>query len=224
MKKIIVGLFSLVLLVACSASDTKKKGACQDSELYGYVNLCLPQVEGMKECRHHPRVQAFTQRYRENGPLLGYYLDDETYKRVDSLGTFTFDNYFMIYGDYNRENYEATVADLPLMQQQLENSLVGIDWQELGRRVEDAYKTLMVGQPAIIEKYNPHPDVKTMIILMKYRQEDGSESTVVSAANCILLKKRLINMAYYMAYENGKTIEDIKQRNDAVITKLMKIN
>ncbi len=223
MKKII-GLLSIVLLVGCSTSGTKKNDACKDSELYGYVNLCLPQIEGMRECRLNARVQAFTQKYRESGPLLGYYLNNDTYKRIDSLGTFTFDDYFMIYGDYNRENYEATETDLPLMQKQLEQSLVGTNWQELGKRAEDVYNTLMVGQPAIIEKYSPHPHVMTMIILMKYQQDGGGESTVVSAASCILLKKRLINMAYYMAYEGGKTIDVLKQKNDNVVDKLIKIN
>ena len=125
MKKII-GALSLVLLIGCSLSGNRKNDACNHSEWYGYVNICLPTIDGMKECRLHPRVQAFTQKYRESGPLLGYYLNDKTYQRIDSLGTFSFDNYFMLYDNYNRENYEATATDLPLMQQQLEQSLVGI--------------------------------------------------------------------------------------------------
>ena len=110
------------------------------------------------------------------------------------------------------------------MQQQLEQSLVGTNWQELGRQVEDVYNTLMIGQPAIIEKYSPCPNVLTMIVLMKYRQENGQESTVISAANCILVKKRLLNMAYYMAYDGGKTIDLLKERNDAAVQKLMQLN
>ena len=55
----------------------------------------------------------------------------------------------------------------------------------------------MTGQPAIIEKYSPCPNVLTMIVLMKYQQKNSRESTVISAANCILVKKRLLNMAYY---------------------------
>ncbi|MGP1421106.1 MAG: hypothetical protein ACTTKI_05915 [Tannerella sp.] len=223
MKKII-GVLSLALLIGCSSSGNRKNDTCNNSEWYGYVNICLPTIDGMKECRLHPRVQAFTQKYRESGPLLGYYLNDKIHQRIDSLGTFSFDNYFMLYGDYNRENYEATATDLPLMQQQLEQSLVGTNWQELGRQVEDVYNTLMIGQPAIIEKYSPCPDVLTMIVLMKYRQENGQESTVISAANCILVKKRLLNMAYYMAYDGGKTIDLLKERNDAAVQKLMQLN
>ena len=110
------------------------------------------------------------------------------------------------------------------MQEQLERSLVGTNWQELGRRTEEVYNTLMVGQPAILQKYSPQPNVLTMIILMKYRQENGAESTVVSAANCILVKKRLLNMAYYMAYQNASTIDALKQRNDAAVKAFMAAN
>ena len=82
----------------------------------------------------------------------------------------------------------------------------------------------MVGQPAILQKYSPQEGVLTMIILMKYRQENGSESTVVSAANCLLIKKRLLSMAYYMAYQNASTIDALKQRNDAAVKAFMAAN
>ena len=224
MKKLLTLCCIAASLLLGSCTRTADKGSADTSELYGYVNIRLPHIEGMNECHTHPAVMAFTERYRQSGPILGYYLDDATYPRVDSLGRITFDNYFMIYGDYNRENYEAGATDLPLMQEQLERSLVGTNWQELGRRTEEVYNTLMVGQPAILQKYSPQPDVLTMIILMKYRQENGAESTVVSAANCLLIKKRLLSMAYYMAYQNASTIDALKQRNDAAVKAFMAAN
>ena len=224
MKKLLTLCCIAASLLVAGCNRSADKGGNDTSELYGYVNIRLPHIEGMNECHRHPRVMAFTERYRQSGPILGYYLDDATYPRIDSLGRITFDNYFMIYGDYNRENYDAAPDDLPLMQEQLERSLVGTDWQELGRRTEDVYNTLMVGRPAIIEKYSPQPGVLTMIILMKYQQEGGAESTVASAANCILLKKRLLSMAYYMAYQNAGTIQALKQRNDAAVKALMAAN
>lgn len=224
MKKLLTLCCIAASLLLGSCTRTADKGSADTSELYGYVNIRLPHIEGMNECHTHPAVMAFTERYRQSGPILGYYLDDATYSRVDSLGRITFDNYFMIYGDYNRENYEAGATDLPLMQEQLERSLVGTNWQELGRRTEEVYNTLMVGQPAILQKYSPQEGVLTMIILMKYRQENGVESTVVSAANCILVKKRLLNMAYYMAYQNASTIDALKQRNDAAVKAFMAAN
>ena len=224
MKKLLTLCCIAASLLLGSCTRTADKGSADTSELYGYVNIRLPHIEGMNECHTHPAVMAFTERYRQSGPILGYYLDDATYSRVDSLGRITFDNYFMIYGDYNRENYDAEDTDLPLMQEQLERSLVGTDWQALGRSTEDINNTLMVGRPAIIEKYSPQPGVLTMIILMKYQQEGGAESTVASAANCILLKKRLLSMAYYMAYQNANTILTLKQRNDAAVKALMAAN
>lgn len=223
MKNLITLCFIATLLLS-SCHRTAEKNPDGSSELYGYVNIRLPHIEGMNECHRYPTVEAFTERYRQSGPILGYYLDDATFPRIDSLGRITFDNYFMIYGDYNRENYDAAPNDLPLMQEQLERSLVGTDWQTLGRNTDDVNNTLMVGRPAIIEKYSPQPGVLTMIILMKYQQEGGAESTVASAANCILLKKRLLSMAYYMAYQNANTILTLKQRNDAAVKALMAAN
>ena len=114
MKKLLTLCCIAASLLVVGCNRTADKGGADGSELYGYVNIRLPHIEGMHECHTHPRVMAFTERYRQSGPILGYYLDDATYPRVDSLGQITFDNYFMIYGDYNRENYDATPADLPL--------------------------------------------------------------------------------------------------------------
>jgi hypothetical protein len=85
------------------------------------------------------------------------------------------------------------------------------------------YGTLTPGKPLLLEKYSPHPNVRTMILLIKYTNEAG-ETNVVSAVDCILIKNRLVTLAYYMTYSGGKTIDIIKEKNDATVRRLMEIN
>ena len=220
MKKWIV-FFAFIMLAGCLNKDNN---SCSDVALYGYVNLCLPRISGMTECRAHPNVQQIIQRYLESGPVLGYYLNNETYKQIDRLNEITYEDYFMIYGDYLRENYHAIEVDLEIMERNLEQTLFeGENFDQVSTRVEEAYGTITAGKPALLEKYSPQPNVRTMIVLMKYMNETG-ETVVISAIDFILVKNRLINLAYYMAYSGGKSIDDLKARNNEVVKKLMELN
>ena len=220
MKKIVIFL-AFIILAGCSNNANKSNS---NSALYGYVNISLPKINGMTECRIHPNVQQITRQYLENGPVLAYYLNNETYKQVDKLGEISFDNYLMIYGDYQRENYRAATGDLQIVEQNLQQALFeGENFEQISSRIDEAYGTITAGKPALIEKYLPHPNVRTMIMLMKYKNNTG-EASVISAINFVLIKNRIVNLAYYMAYDGGKSIDALKEKNNEAIKKLLEVN
>jgi len=220
MKRIVVFLI-VIMAAGCSGKVNK---SCSNSSLYGYVNICLPDVKGMTECRTHPNVQQIIAQYLTTGPVLAYYLNNDTYKQIDKLKEITFDNYFMIYGDYQRENYRAVPADLETIEKNLEQTLFeGENFKQISTKVEEAYGTITAGKPALIEKYIPQPNVRTMIILMKYKNE-SKETSIVSAINFILVKNRVLNLAYYVTYGGGKSIDLLKEKNNDVVAKLVSIN
>jgi hypothetical protein len=180
----------------------------------------------MTECRNHAVVQQITQQYTATGPVLGYYLNNDVYKQIDKIipGETSYNDYFMIYGDYQRENYHATENDLVAMERNLAQSLFeGSNFEQISSRLEEIYGTITAGKPALIEKYSLRPNVLTMIVLIKY-QSETIETSVVSAVNCILLKNRLITLAYYMTYSEGKSIDTLKGKNNEAVNKLMEIN
>ena len=222
MRKLVV-FFAVIMLVSCANRDNK---SCDNAVLYGYVNICLPRIKGMTECRTHPIVQQITRQYQASGPVLGYYLNNEMYKQIYLYkpGETAIDEYFMIYGDYLRENFRATESDLEIMEKNLAQTLFeGDNFKQISSKVEEVYGTLTPGKPVLLEKYSPHPNVRTMIVLIKYQNETG-ERNVVSAVDCILVKNRLISLAYYVAYSGGKSIDTVKEKNNAVVKKLMEIN
>ena len=220
MKRLVVFL-TLILLTGCSNQDNKSNN---HSALYGYVNIALPKIKGMTECRNNPNVQRMIQNYLETGPVLGYYLKDDTYKQIDKLGEISYDNYFMIYGDYQRENYRAVESDLEIVERNLQQTLFeGDNFDQISTRIDETYGTITAGKPALIEKYLPQPNVRTMLMLMKYKNETG-ETSVVSAINFILVKNRIVNLAYYMTYSGGKSIDLLKEKNNEAIKKLLEIN
>jgi len=220
MKKLVVFL-SFIIMTGCSNNDNK---ASNNSALYGYVNIGLPQIKGMIECRNHPNVQQITRNYLETGPVLGYYLNNDTYKQIDKLNEITYDNYFMIYGDYQRENYRAVESDLEIAERNLQQTLFeGENFEQISTRIDETYGTITAGKPALLEKYSLQPNVRTMIMLMKYKTETG-ETSVVCAIDFILLKNRIVNLAYYMTYNGGKSIDLLKEKNNEAVKKLLDLN
>jgi hypothetical protein len=222
MKQIVV-LGALTVMAVCSCQN-KKDAVCTDTALYGYVSICLPEISGMKECRTQAGVQEVIRPYLTSGPVLGYYLNNETYKQVDKLKEITYEDYVMMYGSYQHENYPAQVGDLDLAEKDLEETLFDVKhFDRISSTVEEYYGTITAGQPALIEKYSRHENVRTMIVLMKYKN-GTDETSVVSAVDFVLLKKRLFNVAYYVAYDGGKSIDQAKEKNDAFIEKLLQLN
>ncbi|MDR2120373.1 MAG: hypothetical protein LBP64_05810 [Tannerella sp.] len=218
--KTVIRLVALLALTCCTGSG-HRGGGCENSVFYGYVNICLPEIKGMKECLAHENVKKIVQPYLAVGPVLGYYLNDDTYGKIDSLGTITYDTYFMLYGEYRHENYQASVDDLEQKTAGLEKSLFD---REGFAQIEKNMGAVKAEKPVLLEKYSPHPNVRTMIVIMKYKSDDGTETSVVSAANVILIKQRLLNLAYYVAYSGGKSIDDLKMKNEAVVDIFMKLN
>jgi hypothetical protein len=219
MKKIIK-LLALLVLTGCSGSGNKG-AVCKNSVFYGYVNICLPEIKGMTECLAHENVKSIIQPYLASGPVLGYYLNNETWKKVDSLNLITYDTYFMLYGEYQHENYPAAMNDLELKTAGLEKSLFDKEGFE---QIEKNMGAVKAEKPVLLEKYSPHPNVRTMIVLMKYKDDGGTETNVVSAANVILVKQRLLNLAYYVAYSGGKSIDNLKQKNETAVNAFLNAN
>ena len=178
----------------------------------------------MVECGAHPNIQQITRKYSETGPVLGYYLNNDTYKQIDKLSEIVYDDYFMIYGDYQRENYRAVESDLEIVETNLQQTLFeGENFEQISTRIDNAYGTITAGNPTLLEKYSLQPNVRTMLILLKYKNETG-ETNIVSAIDFIVVKNRIVNIAYYMTYNGGKSIDKLKEKNNEVVKKFLDIN
>ena len=60
--------------------------------------------------------------------VLGFYLNNETFGKKDSLGLFSFDNYFKVYGTKQIKEYKANSELLKQMQDILEGNFISKNW------------------------------------------------------------------------------------------------
>ena len=67
--------------------------------MFGDKEICLPKIDGYQECYTNPIVKRIADATEvPANTVLGFYLNNETYDKRDSLGLISFDDYFKIYG------------------------------------------------------------------------------------------------------------------------------
>ncbi|HOS49496.1 MAG TPA: hypothetical protein PLG57_12695, partial [Bacteroidia bacterium] len=116
MKRILVVVFALFLTSFTQAQTGKSNIHCERKTNFGEAELCLPSINGMKECYENEVVKAFAdQTEYETNKVLGYYLMDSTYKAIVAGSEFEMGDYFKIYGTTKLADYKAGPKELDMI-------------------------------------------------------------------------------------------------------------
>ena len=76
-----------------------KQLLCQDYLNYGGTDICIPEIDGMVECLNNPSIKSRTSQIEMYGTInLGYYLNEKTFKNIESLKDMGFDDYIKVWG------------------------------------------------------------------------------------------------------------------------------
>jgi len=231
--KIIFGIFTLITILSCTNSGQQQSEStqlvsesivCYNSVSFGDIYICLPEIDGMKECYLVPIVKKLADQFEyEGNSVLAFYLNDKTYKQVDKLDEITYDDYFKIYATNQLKGIKAGKKELNEMSNAIGGNWIKEKWSGLKSKIEKDHNYLSVGRPILIEDYSPHEDVKTFIMLTKYQMEDY-EYVMVMSMNMLLVKNRLIWLAYYKDYDGEESINKTKAKNDYIVLKFMDDN
>lgn len=222
---------SLILFVAltmgCSNSGNKsaaEKAKCKHSVPFGDIEICLPEIDGMTECYERPNVKELADKFEyEGNEVKAFYINTETYKKVDSLDKIVYDDYFKIYITKSMSGVKAAKAQLDEMSKMLEENFIKENWGELKIKMEKSLQSISVGQPVVIENYSPHENIRTFIMLVKYQME-GYEQVIVGTMDIMLIKNRLVWLAYYKNYDGEESVKKAKAKNDYIALRVMEEN
>ncbi len=230
--KIVVWAMIPFMFAGCTELKAKKKSlnadqeqiSCENKAAFGDMQFCLPDIDGMTECYDLPLVKSLADQFEADGnSVLAFYLNDSTYKHVDSLDKIVYDDYFKIYVTNSLQNIRQDIADLDEMVQMIKGNYLQENWNELKQKTESKMDFLSVDVPVIVESYTPHEQVRTIIMLIKYVVGE-SEVVIVATMNMILLHDRLIWLAYYKHYDGEASIKNAKSKNDYIALRLMSEN
>lgn len=219
-------LLTSVLILGCSKIDRQDNdddnlksntSNCNHAVTFGDIDICLPDIDGMTECYDLTKVKILTDKYEYVGnTVLAFYLNNETFKKVDILDQLVYDDYIKIYAAKSLKNKRISQSDLDKMADLFETGFLKENWEELKSKILKGHSNISLGRPVLLESYSPHKNIKTSVIIAKYEM-NGYENVMVCTANIILIKNRMINLAYYRKYEDEASIKQTRAKNDYIV-------
>lgn len=81
-----------------------------------------------------------------------------------------------------------------------------------------------VGVPIMIDSYNLNESSFTYVLLSTYEEEGKEAVTVAFTMNGMLIKNRLVWMAYYLQYKDVNTIVTLKENSNQILSQLLEAN
>jgi|GEM_PF-1701664 len=215
-------LAAIILLSISHTAYTQSE--CTRMTHYGSIELCLPSIEGMKECYLRPNVKALADHFEDDRNLvLAYYVNDSTFLQADRLAEIKYDDYFKIYANKGLGDVTIEAKDLQSVYSEMSASLTIDNWQSLKEGIEEKLDDLQVGVPQLIEEFKVSDKSKSMTLIINYIIE-GEMNPVAMSISILVIKERLLFVAYYLGFKDEETFELIKLKSKQIIERIEAMN
>ncbi len=231
MKKIIC-LALAVVLSGCSGSgtDTQESQAevnvktCENGVNYGGVKICTPAIEGMTECSANPVIaKLFNTNGVEGNQVLAIYINNETYKNIDSLRGINMDDFCQVYANQQFADFIADEAELGKMSDLVEGNFMKENWETIKETLKQHKNRLPSDAPTLVEKRRPDARAISFVLLTK-NPADGGKSLVTFILNLVVAKARIVSIAYYKNYNGEESLQTAKAKNDSIVMRILNEN
>lgn len=226
-----IALIMAVALMSCGVvtnnytEDTIATVAdCLSSRLYGEVEICLPEIDGMNEAYSYPQVKGRSDLFSyDNNIILGLYLNQEDFSAIENFENEALDDYFKVYALKQFEGIEVGESEFDELMEYSKGNFIENSWEEIKDKVLSGTADISIGKPVSLETYKPNENVITTVLLIKIIS--GAEERIsVCTINLVRLKDSLIYYAYYKNYNSSKTLEQAKAKSDFFGYKLLDVN
>ena len=179
-------------------------------------------VEGYQECYTKPKIKELADATEvPANTVLGFYLNDQTYEKRDSLGLISFDDYFKIYGTKQLQDFKADKDVLSEMQAVLSSNFLSKDWDLVEKEFDQLGFEGTINVPTIIKEYNLNENSFTTVVLVKYELEGIEPFTLAMTMNGFIYRERLIWMAYYLNFEGSSSIAKLEEKSNSILLDIM---
>lgn len=218
MKNLILILFIFFLFSFKNGVDNTN---CIRTVSFGDINICLPIIDGLKECYLYPRVKYIVDE-NDGSQILGYYINNSTFKQVDRLDKIIYDDYVSINAPIASKGIKIGQMELNQFKRMAEQNYIKKNWSDIKNRIEENFNATL-GAPILIDSYSPNEKVRTFIIMTKILFGEN-EIVRLMSLNMIEIKNRLVNLVYYKDYEGLESIKKLKSKNDYMVLLLLEEN
>lgn len=200
-----------------------KEKNCKNSISWGEINICLPEIDKMKNIYPIPKIKKILDEWEvHNSTIFAYYVSDEIYAQIDNIEEIIYDDYFKV---SSVNNYQNAFADKNALDKVASGTkaIFNTDFQKLSKRKEIEKKNMSFDKPILIDDYHINPDVNTFSLLTRVNI-GGYERIMVMMMNIAVVKNRIVYIGYYKDYEGEESIKQARAKNDYFVLRFMNEN
>lgn len=223
--------FLFILVITAFVSKDNPIAIARQNEIncdrivnLGNSKLCIPSYNGMIECYLNPEVTKFADENEfPDNSTLALYVNNETAKYQNDLGGYYFDDYFKIY-IYNQLKFtDANEEDFFRFTEKMSLGFEKWDLNELMKKLEIYRSKVTFDVPILLKEYSLSKNSRTLILMTRLFI-DEKEVIMLSSANAMLVKKRIVFSSYYLFYSGIESIDKHVSKNDYLVHKFLTIN
>lgn len=220
MKKESFITFFLILIM--SNMLFAQENNCERKAKFGEVEICLPKIEGYRECYLNPVIKELADKTEVPiNMVLGYYLNNDTYEKKDSIGLISFDDYFKVYGTKQIKDFKADNKLLNQMQEMVAQNFVSENWESMQKEIDKVGVEVKIETPVVVKKYSLSDNSFTLVMLARYQLEGIEPFVMAMTINGMVINKRLVWMAYYLDYKGKSTIGKLQDKSNLVLQEFL---
>ncbi len=220
-----------ILLVFLVVNDLRGQEECSRTLQYSDQELCFPFIEGMVESYENEYVKILADNTEVSmNEVLAFYVNDTTHQQVPEILTQGIDDYFKIYATKSLRDQSQNLDGLKSAAEEIKVAFPVAG--ELNKNIEQIIREelkeinfeLEIGKPSVLSHDWHQPNVHSSVLLVKYAQPGLGETTIAMCMNAMLLKERLIWMAYYRELTSEEILKDLASKNKKIINQISQAN
>ena len=207
------------ILMAQTLTNSER---CKHSRPFGDINVCLPTITGMTECYSNPSIRRRADNlYQVGSTVLGAYLNNQIYGKIENLDEIVFDDYFFVYAPNKLLGAKIGTSELDNIFNLMTGNYLKENWEELKGKIEKFHDYLVsIGKPIILESYAPNDKIRTGIFLTKMTLEN-KEMISIAILNVMEIKQRMIFSSYTLTFDGEGSIKAAKTKNEDFASKFL---
>ncbi len=239
-------ILCIIIFSQCAENvkQNEKTTNCENSRFYGKIEVCLPEIDGMRECMTHPKLKGRPGiLVSEQNTTLGIYINDSSINQLEASQTpenIGLNGYFKVYGIGKIEGMQIGQSEFDAFVEAFKNQFVHNDWNivkmdisMLSLEKEMNNLRTKTGKPSIpisnsfdkqveISNYKPNERIVTSVLVSLSSTDENK--ALVCTMSIVKILDTIIFYSYYQTYKDENTIEQVKNQNDKFGMALLKIN
>jgi len=220
MKKIITILILPFLFLQCSQSKKQKTDCSTTAKIY-QTEICLPNLKGLTNISKNKKYESYIKQFTIQGnEMLAFYLDNSL---INEANTPKY-NYASVYinsqlkKDINKSVFKEMSNTMGSYLKKTNNL------ETIIKEIERNYlKNISLDNPVVIDSYSLNKDIKTYLLLGKMI-EHNNEIVTLTTLNLMYIQNKMVLSNYIIKYNNSNSINEIKQKNDYFVMRILDAN